>query len=221
MITLAELYLKDGDYRAARKTLRKAKGVYPEIDDECDLIRGKIELASGDTSRAVKLFRDISVTEPKSEAFYILASTFEIQGEFDKAVAYFDTVATRLGTSDYTALAERKKGLLESRIDVHDSTDSISIDPAKEQFLLAQTYLLSMGEINKALKEYENVVSGYPDSKYAPKALYGIAWLKRYRLDDSGWMQDVNRLLEQYPDSPAAKDASELLRDDTSTSKDS
>ncbi|MCK4335044.1 hypothetical protein KAX06_09735, partial [candidate division WOR-3 bacterium] len=51
----------------------------------------------------------------------------------------------------------------------------------------------------------------YPESEYAPKALYGIVWLRRYRLNDTLWHEVFERLLEIYPESKEANDARELL----------
>ncbi|MBD3286153.1 tetratricopeptide repeat protein, partial [candidate division WOR-3 bacterium] len=133
---------------------------------------------------------------------------------------YFDTVVTKERHSDYAALAERKKTLLEARVAEPDSSDTTTVDPAREQFLLAQTYLLSMDDVDRALSEYEKVLTDYPDSDYAPKALYGIAWLKRYRLADPGWREQMMNLIETYPESPAAKKALEMIADEETEGKD-
>ncbi|MBN2378347.1 tetratricopeptide repeat protein [candidate division WOR-3 bacterium] len=214
-LTLAELYYLKADYSAARKTLKKTKGRYSDIDQKSDLLAAKISLAVGDTNKAEKLLRDMPVGDSRGEAFYILASAYEVQGGYDLALVYFDSVTqTR---SDYSALAKRKKSLLEARVSEPDSTDTTQIDPAKEQFLLAQTYLLSLGDVSRSLEEYRKVVETYPESEYAPKALYGIAWLRRYRLDDPDWHKDIDMLIEHYPDSPVTKEALEVfLSDDTS-----
>jgi len=214
MITLSELYYIQQDYSSTLKVVRKARGKYPKIDQKCDLMKAKVSLATGDTSKAIKLLRDIPSGDSRGEAFFVLASTYEVLGEFDLSLAYFDTVVTKEKRSDYASLAERKKTLLETRVAEPDSADTSTIDPAKEQFMLAQTYLLSMGDITRALLEYERVYAEYPESDYAPKALYGIAWLKRYRLEDPRWMEDMLRLIEVYPESPAAKEASEMIHDE-------
>jgi TolA-binding protein len=210
-LTLAELHYLEEDHVAARRTLRKVKGRYRDIDERSDLLTAKIELAEGDSSQAEKLLVQIPFGNSRAEAFFILANLYEIQQRYDLALAYYDTITTRERRSDYASLAEFKKSLLEARLLEPDSTDTTNVDPAEEQFKLAETYFLSFGDPGRAVEEYAKVVEGYPDSEFAPKALYGIVWLKRYRLSDTPWQADLERLLELYPESKAAKDARELL----------
>jgi len=221
MLTLAELYYLEGHYAAARRTLKKTKGRYTDIDQKSDLLAAKIELAEGDSARAEKLLAKIPYGDSRAEAFFILASMYELQGRYPSALAYYDTVATRERRSDYARLAERKKTLLEARIPRSDSTDTTLIDPAKEQFLLAETYFLSFADFERALEEYSKVVEEYPESQYAPKALYGMAFLRRYKLNDSLWHRDLERLMERYPQSTAAEEARSLLSNETRAGEDS
>lgn len=217
-LTLAELHYLEEDYVTARRTLRKIKGRYKDIDERSDLLTAKIALAEGDSTQAAKLLAQIPSGNSRAEAFFILANLYEVQQKYDFALAYYDTVTRREKRSDYAALAERKRTLLEARIVEPDSADTVKVDPAKEQFLLAQTYLLSLSDAERALSEYAKVVDEYPESEYAPKALYGIVWLKKYRLNDTLWPLDMERLLELYPESPAAKEARELLGYDEASS---
>lgn len=214
-VTLAELYYLGGEYRQAIRTLNKVRGKYPEVDQHADLMTGKIVLAQGDTSKATRILAEVPRGAYRGEAFYILATVYEEQESYDEALAYLDTVTSRERVSDYAALAERKKALLESRVlHTSDTTDTLTIDPAEEQFMLAETYLLSFDDPARTLEEYLKVVSEYPDSKYAPKALYGIAWLKRYRLKDDSWKDDLQVLIERYPYSQAAGEAAEILKEE-------
>ncbi|MDD2889185.1 MAG: tetratricopeptide repeat protein [bacterium] len=50
-------------------------------------------------------------------------------------------------------------------------------DLGKAQFLLAELFLLEFKKIDDALKEYEKVITDYPESEYAPKAAYSIGWV--------------------------------------------
>lgn len=214
LLTLAELHYLQEDYVTARRTLRKINGRYRDIGERSDLLTAKIELAEGDSSQAEKLLAQIPSGNSRAEAFFILANLYEVQGEYDLALAYYDTLTSRERRSDYAALAERKKTLLQARVLEPDSADTTEVDPAKEQFLLAQTYLLSLGDFERALEEYAKVIDEYPESEYAPKALYGMAWLRRYRLNDTLWHEEFERLLELYPESKEANDARNLLGDE-------
>ncbi len=175
------------------------------------MLTAKIELAEGDSVRAEKLLVEIPRGDHRGEAFFILASLYEIQEKPDLALAYYDTVVTHEKRSDYVSLAQFKKSLLQARVAEPDSTDSTEVDPAREQFKLAEEYFLSFGDFGRALQEYIRVVDAYPESEYAPKALYGIVWLKKYRLNDTLWGQDLDSLLRLYPESKAAEEARQLL----------
>lgn len=213
-LTLAELYYVKEDYRQAERILRKVRGKYPEVETESELLRAKIKLAQADTAKTTALLADIPGGEQRAEALFLLASIYEIQGEYELALAYYDTLTTRERRSAYADVGERKKALLEARVAKPDSADTVAIDPAKEQFLLAQTYCLSLGEHPRALAEYAKVVEEFPESAYSPKALYAMAWLRKYRLRDSTWIEDVERLLELYPESKPAKEARALLKNE-------
>ncbi len=225
-LTLANLYYVKGSYKDARKVLKGIKGRYSSIDEQVELLLGKIELAEQDTADAEKILAKVpsGSSGSRAEAFYILANLYELEGKIDLALAYYDTIgkmSSQERRANYVALSERKKSLLEARTTQPDSSSAGKIDPAKEQFLLAQTYLLSMGDSKRALEEYQRVVSGYPESEYAPKALYGIAWIKRYRLKDTLWTEDVDLLRQRYPESPAAKESLNLLSNDATPPGDS
>jgi len=209
-ITLSELYYLQGHYRSARKTLNKTTGIYDEIDDQAILLTGKIKLAQGDSIGAERNFHKVEKTEPKAEALYLLASIYEGWEDYPKAIAYLDTLTTRYSKYDYATIGKRKKALLESRL-VTDTTDSIQIDPAQEQFMLAQSYLLELGNPMQAVEEYRIVVLEYPESKYAPQALYAIAWINKFKLKKNVWEQDVAKLTEMYPESTEASEAKTLL----------
>ncbi|NLI97692.1 tetratricopeptide repeat protein [bacterium] len=221
-LTLANLYYISGSYSNSSRTLKQISGRYPDIDEQAELIKGKIALVEGDTSEALKILARVprGSSGSRAEAFYLVANIFEQQGKYELAISYYDTISTSETKSNYSAIAERKKTLLESRIS-SDTTDQADIDPAKEQFLLAESYLLSIGDARRALAEYEKVSEEHPESEYAAKSMYGIIWIKRYKLNDPSWRNVYEKLLERYPESQAAKEALNLLNEDGTPQGDS
>lgn len=86
------------------------------------------------------------------------------------------------------------------------------VDSAAELFKQAENLFLVDGEHGKAVKEYLEVSEKYPDSKYAPKALFAAAWLDEFELkktDDAKALYDT--LSAKYPDSPLASAAKRKL----------
>ncbi len=74
-------------------------------------------------------------------------------------------------------------------------------DPAKELFLMGENSFLQ-GEGDSALTYYQRVVDEYPQSQFAPKAMYAMGWIYENREDSLKLAKETyQNLIEEYPHS--------------------
>ncbi|MBC7187441.1 MAG: tetratricopeptide repeat protein, partial [Calditrichaeota bacterium] len=75
-------------------------------------------------------------------------------------------------------------------------------------FWQADSLLWEADAPERALAAFASLSSRYPESEYAPRALYAIAWVLEQRLhDNERALEAYKRVQEAYPDSPQGKAA--------------
>jgi len=95
------------------------------------------------------------------------------------------------------------------QMEASDSTTSRDA-LARLQFLLAE-YHESTGEIELARAEYERLIFEYPNSIWTPKAVLNIARLSRELGDSARYVQALELVVANFPDTRYADRARELL----------
>jgi TolA-binding protein len=75
------------------------------------------------------------------------------------------------------------------------------------QFQIARIVAEQLGEIGKAIDEYEKVAQRWPESHLADDALYQVGLLRFQRGETEEGRSALLRLAERYPSSPASDDA--------------
>ncbi len=80
--------------------------------------------------------------------------------------------------------------------------DGSSVEPAAELFKRAESSLFKQKNINKALREYARVMETFPESDFAPKALYAMGWIhEKYTANYTKARQLYDEFVETYPGS--------------------
>lgn len=202
-LKLARCELELGNPEGAAKTAKGVLESSPTLKPQALLLLGKALLAQDKGEEALEALGRVGGGEPGAEACYLMARLYEEEKNFELALAYYDSVSIRAPNSQYASLALRRRSLL-AQLDPEE-------DPAKAQFLLAEVYYLNLDQPEEALIEYERVYKEYPESKYAPRALYAHAWLLSNVLRRDGADELYKLLIERYPDTPQAAKARELL----------
>lgn len=80
-------------------------------------------------------------------------------------------------------------------------------DPKEEQAYLKAFDLLKQGNYSDAILGFENVVSNWPDGRYADTALYWAGESHYVQRDYEKALEKFNRLLEEHPNSSRRPDA--------------
>lgn len=208
-LKLAQCFIKLDKPELAEVELKGIEGEYPKLQSDIDLWLGKAILEQGKEEEAIPVLRK-ATGSPGAEAYFLIGKLYEEKKETEKAIAYYDSAKMKDPTSDYARMALKRGSFLQEfmRPDTTDTTKEK--DPAKTQFLLAERYLLDLNQPEEALKEYEKVYTLYPDSPYAPKALYAQVYILKNILKREGYLKLYKILIEKYPESYQARQARKI-----------
>lgn len=107
-----------------------------------------------------------------------------------------EQVVWRYPATPYSAYARQLLGYTEEAV----------VDTAAELYRSGML-LQAIGEYAFAQRQWQRVVEGYPESPYAPKALYALGWLYERRLGhrDSA-LAYYAELVARYPQTPYARE---------------
>ena len=133
-----------------------------------------------------------------------------------EALAYYDRFLERYPNSDYIPQ------ILERLSIPLDSTD---YDYPARRYIKAEKLLIEDGEYRAAKEIFESIVSDFPESEYAAKADWALAWsLSRYQniadpdsgdsgelIIDSTYILAFQQIVDTYEDTKYADAASNLL----------
>jgi len=204
-LKMAEIYLEMEDYELCHEFLQDEKD--PEFRNllaDLNVRLGKIEEAKG-------IYLDVassSFSEFGAEAFYKLAEIYRGNDSLEQAIAYYDSALKRSSLSEYGVKARKIVDVLR-RIDaLNKETENID----RAQFLLAEAYFIDLNNLDRAVVEYEKVHTDFPDSKWAPKAMYAQLWITKNLLNNDSLANHFGQeLLKRYPNSEYAKSAENIL----------
>ncbi len=86
------------------------------------------------------------------------------------------------------------------------SYDSLEVNSPEGQYIEAERMLLEYGNIDSALVLYNGIIERFPQSIYAGKAAYAIAWITEYYANpgDSTVALAYQRVIDEYPNSEHA-----------------
>ena len=172
----------------------------------------------GELSLAMEGYTQINETYPKTgasaNAYFQLGKIYQEKfGDLAEAKKMFETcknenINSPVAKEALTHSANISKIVeYQQELSQEDSTKS-----SQTLFLLGELYLLQMDQPDSALDEYMSLVEKYPQSDYAPKALYAAAWIWENVKRDSVEAEKIyNRLLNEYPQSEYRKAARGFL----------
>lgn len=157
---------------------------------------------------AVKQYKEILEMFPNhpgcAKALYSLAFIYENE-YLNKAAT--DSLLIELITrfpESYQAQEARKKLGLET---IHQ------VDKVTAIYEKAEELLLLNKNPDQALKIFQEIVSSYPESEVAPKALYAIGWVYENRLfNNEKALETYRNLVNSYPKSKYAEKVKPKLR---------
>jgi len=141
-------------------------------------------------------------TEESSEAYYQMGIINQnILQDLKKAKELFDKAHKEKPGSDIAKKALEKSANL-AKLEEYQKQLTEAEKPEITLYLLAEAYLFEMNQPDSAIAEFTILAQDYPESEFAPKSLYAIAWiLENLKQDKEGAEEFYQKLLDQYPGS--------------------
>lgn len=183
--------------------------------------------ASGKNAEAVEAYTRLIAKHPKNalvpDALYALGAAHEELGQAAAAGANYDAYLKRFPGGEQAAEVTLRRGeTLFAQKDYEHAAKWFAAAAARPGFgdadvaLFRQaTALYELKRYGEAADVYTNVGQKFPDSPLAPKALYGLAWVRITTSDFSGAVGALDALLANDVDgdlAPRARFARGLAR---------
>ena len=204
-LRIAEIYLEIGEHDLCREF------VEGEVEPEFRDLLADLCMVTGRLDDAKDIYMELTQhrqPDISAEAYYELAQMYEESDSMELAVAHYDSALVKAPNSEYGLKARKKSDVLKRIQSLTTDTE----DAVRAQFLLAEIYFADLDDLPKALQGYQRVYREYPDSKWAPKALYAHFWIARHVVeDDSLAMHLAQALINDYPRTEYAMSAKNII----------
>ena len=168
------------------------------------------------------IIEDCPRTEESARAYYKKGMIYEENlANLDSARIAFNKVKEEHQSIGISKDALERAVSLERFVALKESLTTGETEKiAKNQFLLAELYFFDLQKFEQAIEEYEKVARDFPDTDYAPKAVYAIAWLYENEKGDSSKAAIYyKKLIDEFPNTEYAHKAkqslSQILRENT------
>lgn len=150
-------------------------------------------------------FADAGSVRVNPDSVYASDSTYYTVEPENAVVGKAGGSPEKTSADSIMAAAERKAAR-------EDSIRQAILESAIEtRFLLAELYSYELSQPDSAINEYLLIVAQYPDSPYAPKSLLAAAGLRFGAGDSASAEGYLQSLVANYPESPQATVAAEIL----------
>ncbi len=159
---------------------------------------------------AMAAYRRVVEAFPESDlaprALYAIACIPEEGFEkSEESKEVFEELIEKYPDSEAAEAAERKLGRTVSE-------DAFGEDPAEQAFIAAERLRQSGGASAAVISRYKEILEQYPESPYAPKSAYTVAWVYENVVADSARARlEYEQLAERFPDTEFGRIAKEKL----------
>lgn len=192
-LKIAEIYLEIGEYQLCRDFL--AGQNEPEFKN----LLADLNMKIGEIEKAREIYSEVTqsgISDFASEAYYKLAELYEKEDSLELAIACYDSSINNSFMSEYGIKAKKKVDVLKRILILTNETENID----RAQFLLAEIYFVDLNDPEKAIEGYQKIYEDFPESIWAPKALYAQFWItKNFFGEDSVANLLAQELLSKYP----------------------
>ncbi|MGQ9677975.1 MAG: tetratricopeptide repeat protein [bacterium] len=202
--------LEQGKAEEAVRMVEEGRGKYPDLDEELNLLLGKAYLMLKKNDEAVSVLSRIRGNSAVgAEAAFLIGRYFEENKDFNRAKVYYDSARLRRADSEQGVLATKRLALLRA---LEEDSTAGRRDSAEVKFLLAEVHNLNLEDYETALSLYQAVYDTFPQSIWAPKALFARAWITLYKKKDTTTACiELNKIVDEYPATEYATEAKKLL----------
>ncbi|HEX5133694.1 MAG TPA: tetratricopeptide repeat protein [Candidatus Krumholzibacteria bacterium] len=206
---MARVQEQVGDYAGAVETLEGVRTLprAPEKEPIAVLLRARAHAALDSTALAIAEYRDVTTRFARgiyaSEAYYRLGEIYEGMDSLQAAQQAYQEVPRAYSGSEFAEDAIKRSGNIGRMLRVEQTSGDDSPEAvAMRTFSMAEIQLFQFESPQKAIPNYEKIVTDFPDSDYAPRAVYALGYIHGVVLGDTAQARvwyDVLRA--RYPDS--------------------
>ena len=130
------------------------------------------------------------------QALFLLAHIYKTDGDSVKVDSLNRLLVEKYPETPYAAAAGEKLGI---------TLETTRIDSGEIYFKIAEELYFDQADHNRAVETYALVDSLFPESEYAPRSLYTLAYIARNELYDDSLAIDYYKLLaDKYPEDTLA-----------------
>ncbi|MCK4571625.1 tetratricopeptide repeat protein [candidate division WOR-3 bacterium] len=209
---LASVYMELDSLAKALSVIGEYKG-----SDSLVVLKGKIQRKIGRSEEAEETLKFAKNwrNELGAIANYELGFLKETEGDLEKAEKFYSKTIEIGNFGRITNLARARKdilsmlSLLDRDTSVSDSTGYVE-DLAYVYFRIGELYYIEINDQESAIENYKKVFMDFPESVYAPKAIYVLLNILSRELNDSSQVSFyLFKLKDLYPETEFAKKALE------------
>ncbi len=209
---IASSFSEIGRYQEAVDAYREL--LSGDLSEE-ESIRARIGLGRqlillGNMDDALEVFQlitfDYSKTPEAAEANYLRGKLY-LEGfrDSDKAREEFKKGYRQAPGSEYGKMCKERwievERLRKLKEYIDDEDIALSDGLPQAYYLIAEFYLYQIKDTEKALEGFQVVIDSFPDSPWAPKALYARAWVLETDIGDSvASEQEFHHIIDGFPD---------------------
>ncbi len=212
-IGMARVQNQLGEYHNAITTLEGVKTLPRSIEKEpiAILLRARAHAALDSTSLAITEYKDVTTRFARgtyaAEAYYRLGVLYESMDSLQTAQHSYQEVPRAYSSSDFAEDAIKRSGNISRMLKVQETSGDDSPEAvAMRTFSLAEIQFFQFESPDKAVANYEKVANDFPDSEYAPKAVYALGYISGVVQGDTlKARQYYEVLITRYPDSAQAQ----------------
>ena len=163
------------------------------------------QLGNKDSSLTIlSSLADSSKAGLSAKSLFLTAHIFKQSGDSSRVDSVYRKIVEEHVETEFARAAKKWLGM-----EIEEDTQ---VDSAKILFREAETAYFNQGEIEEALKIYAQVDSLYPESPFAPKALFARAKIQEIELFDyTAAINLLTKLKEKYPKDTLASIASKRV----------
>lgn len=202
-----------GDYTGALVTLRKIRSTPGATDREPNLILLRARAYEGvdSTTKAVNAYNDVAKRFARgtyaAEAHFRLGEMYEGMDSLQSAQRHYQEVPRAYSGSTHAEEALRRSSNISRILKLEQTAGDDSPEAvAMRTFSMAEIQFFQFNSVEKAIPNYEKIVTDFPDSEYAPRAVYALGYISGVVQGDTAQAREWYDVLRaKYPTSPQAE----------------
>jgi TolA-binding protein len=210
---MARVQEQVGDHDGAIQTLEGVKTLPRSVEKEpiAILLRARAHAALDSTALAIKEYKDVTVRFARgayaAEAYFHLGGIYEGMDSLQTAQRNYQEVPRAYSGSEFAEDAIKRSGDISRILKVQATAGDDSPEAvAMRTFSMAEIQLFQFESPQKAIPSYEKVANEFPQSEYAPRAVYALGYIHGVVLGDTVKAREwYDVLMARYPDTAQAQ----------------